>query len=41
MLSLIKMACLNYVNNPVKYGNKDFEFGEIISIKEGLLKNLQ
>lgn len=35
------MACLNYVNSPVKYGNQDFEFGEIITIKDKLLKSLQ
>ena len=41
ILTLTKMACLNYVNSPVKYGNQDFEFGEIITIKDKLLKSLQ
>lgn len=41
LLSHIKMACLNYVNQPITYQSYQLTFEEVLQIKEYLLIKLQ
>ena len=38
ILTQIKLACLSYVNSPVKYSGLDISFADIVQVKEHLLR---
>ena len=38
ILTQIKLACLSYVNSPVKYNGLEITFADIVQVKEHLLR---